>query len=108
TRSQWERLRQRLERLRDVAQALGLAGDGSRAVLKIGSAATAASASETLQSLKQLYPTWPEWSLSDLPDPAAPEVRQSAHIAYTHLIQAGRDVVRRKFLQGAPDGQESW
>jgi hypothetical protein len=107
-RSQWERLRQRLERLRDVAQALGLAGDGSRAVLKIGSAATAASAAETLQNLKQLYPTWPEWSLNDLPDPAASEVRQAAHTAYTHLIQAGRDVVRRKFLQGAPDGQESW
>jgi hypothetical protein len=107
-RSQWDRLRQRLERLRDVVQALGLAGDGSRAVLKISSAATAGSASETLQNLKQLYPTWPEWSLTDLPDPAAPEVRQAAQAAYQHLIQAGRDVVRRKFLQGAPDGQETW
>jgi len=107
-RSQWDRLRQRLERLRDVAQALGLAGDGSRAVLKIGSDATAGSASETLQTLKQLYPTWSEWTLADLPDPAAAEVRQAAQSAYHHLIQAGRAVVRRKFLEGAPDGQETW
>src|SRR5262245_11203291 len=108
SRSQWERLRQRLERLRDVAQALGLAGDGSRAVLKISSAATVANAAETLQNLKQLYPTWPEWSLADLPDPAAPEVRQAAQTAYHHLIDAGRTVVRRKFLEGSPDGQETW
>src|SRR5439155_16377817 len=65
-------------------------------------------ATDTLQNLKQLYPTWPDWSLSDLPDPAAPEVRQAAQTAYQHLIQTGREVVRRKFLQVAPDGQETW
>src|SRR5207248_3092000 len=89
------------------AQALGLAGDGSRAVFKIGAAATAGSATERLQTLKQLYPTYSEWSLSDRPDPAAAEIKQTAHAAYAHWIEAGRDVVRRKFLQVAADGRET-
>jgi hypothetical protein len=109
-RAQWEKVRQRLERLRDLSQALGLGGDTGRpAALKLPEPPrfTAEQARDVLQTLKQAYPRYAEWNVDDLPDAAAPEVRQAARTSYQRAIQAGREVVKRHYLQQYPDGKET-
>jgi hypothetical protein len=107
-RSAWDKVRQRLERLRDLTQALGLGGDTGRpAVLKLPEPPrfTAEQARKVLQSLKQDYPRYAEWTLADLPDVAAPEVRQAARVSFHRAIRAGQAVVLQHFRQVAPDGK---
>jgi hypothetical protein len=109
-RDAWLKERQRLERLRDLTAALGLAGDAGRpAVLKIPEPPrfTVDSAHEVLQDLQKNYTNAATWTVADLPDVAAPEVRQAARRSYDHAIQAGRLAVLRRWQQIAPDGQET-
>ncbi|HEY1379737.1 MAG TPA: hypothetical protein VGF55_23235, partial [Gemmataceae bacterium] len=107
-RGAWDKVRQRLDRLRDLAQALGLAGDGNRpAVLRLTDRSAADQSGEVLAALRQSYPRANEWSPADLPDAAAPEVRRAARASYERAIQAGREVVRRHYLDVYPDGKET-
>jgi hypothetical protein len=109
-RAPWERVRQRLERLHDLTQALGLGGDaGKPAVLHLPEPPrfTAEQARDVLQTLKQAYPRYAEWALDVLPDAAAPEVRQAARTSYQRAILAGQEVVRRQYRKLYPDGAET-
>jgi hypothetical protein len=109
-KSQWDKVRQRLERLRDLTQALGLGGEsGKPAILHIPETPrfTAEQARDVLQTLKQAYPRYTEWTLDDLPDAVAPEVRLAARSSYQRAIQAGQEAVKRQYLKLFPDGPET-
>src|SRR5207302_9881654 len=60
-----------------------------------------------LQDLRKNYPTAAGWSAADLPDVAAPEVRQAAQRSYVNAIQAGWQAVLKRWQQVAPGGQET-
>jgi hypothetical protein len=107
-RGTWEKVRLRLDRLRDIAQALGLVGEGGRpATLRLTDRFTADQAGELLAALRASYPTANEWSLGDVPDVAAAEVRRAAQASYQQAIRAGREVIRRHYLEQYPDGRET-
>ncbi len=106
-RAPWDRVRLRLERLRDITQALGLGSGGRPAVLRLPESWNAAQAGDLLAALKQYYPRYGEWSLADLPDVVVPEVRQAAQLSYQRAIDAGRAVVRQRYRDIAPDGKET-
>jgi GTPase SAR1 family protein len=107
----WERSRAKLERIRDLTLALGMAGDASeeRAPLKIPEAARfrEGAARDRLARLKKAYPRFADWSLAELPDVVIPEVRASAMSSYRNLIDVGRAAVAKEMMQHCPDGKET-
>ena len=103
----WEQEKQKLARLRDIAIAIGLAGDGRQAPLKVPDQFMTDQAAARLQSLKKSYPGFDAWSLKDVSEAASPEVRSTARISYDHLINAGRQIVLRELKKVSPDGQET-
>jgi hypothetical protein len=110
-RRDWEAVRPRLERLRDLTAALGLAGklpDGTNQPLDIPEHFAAAQSRAYQERLEKLYPRLgKEYSAADLPDAIASEIRRAAHTSYEHLIGAGREVVLERVKQAAAGGPET-
>jgi hypothetical protein len=90
----WQRARDRLVRVRDLATALGLLGDptGPRAPLALTAPAADANipelASRRLQNLKTYYPDHSRWSLALTPDTIRPELERRLRRS---IDQANRD-----------------
>lgn len=110
-RAAWLVLRQRLQRLRDLSAALGLAGKlpGRPPLLDLPAPPhfTADLARVRLQELERTYPRFQqEFVRFDLPDAVVGEVERAARRSYDHAIEAGREVVLRHLLD-AGDGRES-
>ena len=110
-RRDWERVEQRLGRLRDVVAVLGLAGaapDGSREPLDIPESFSLAQAHERLEKFKSLYPNLlKNPHVTDLPPAAADDLRRAARINFDHLLEVGRKVVLDRLQAQSPDGKET-
>lgn len=108
-RDKWEMLHHRLERVRDLSMALGLAGgQPGRSPLDIPARFQADQAAGRLQELEKTYPRFQqEFTLSDLPEAIVAEVRQTAHTRYEHAIKAGQEVVLRHLKEVSTEEQES-
>jgi hypothetical protein len=104
-RSDWEQTRQSLERLRDLAAALGLTGEANAPLRIPGQDFTVAQAGDRLQTLKKSYPRYTEWSLASLPEAVQTPVRRAAEAAYQNLVKAGQDAILARLQQG--DGRET-
>ncbi len=110
-RKDWEESRLRLERLRDLVAALGLAGrapDGGRQPLDIPTPFTLAQAHRHVQRLQKLYPQLlKEANAIELPEAITREVQRVAQTSYTHLLEPGRAAVLTHLRQVSPDGRET-
>ena len=105
-RTEWDDARQRLERLRDLVAALGLAGNvpGRPGSLPIPPGFTADQARARLQELEKAYAQLAEWTIpAGLPDAIAVELRRAAETNYQNLVQAGQDVVLRQLQRVSKD-----
>ncbi len=112
-RKSWERLRQRLERVRDLSTALGLTGAlPDRSPLDIPANFAVAQAGVRLQELENAYPRYAkQFTVAELPDAIAGEIRRAARTRYEHALKAGREVVLRHLQEvspGAEETPESW
>jgi hypothetical protein len=106
-RDAWETLRHRLERVRDLSSALGLA-NAAPAPLDILPGFKAAQAAGRLQELEKAFPRFQEeFVVTDLPEAIAGEVRRAALPRYENVLKAGREVVLRHLQQLYRDGPES-
>jgi hypothetical protein len=107
-RSDLDRIRKRLEAVRDLSAALGLGGPAGRALLVIPPRFIAADAASRLQELKKAYPNFErDFVLSGLPDAVRGDIRQAARTSYEPLTDAGRDVVLRRLQEASPAGPET-
>jgi hypothetical protein len=111
-RTTWDAARQRLQRLRDLTAALGLAGTlpGRPPLLEIPPPPrfTAEQARGRLQELEKTYPRYQqEFKLTDLPDAALGEIRRAARTSYENAIAAGQEVVLRHLRDVCPEGRET-
>lgn len=110
-RVNWESLRPKLERLRELVAALGLAGalpDGQRQPLDIPAGFTAEQATTFKERLEKLYPgLLNEASLVELPEALEAEMLGMMRSRYEHLIEAGRAVVLRQLEQFEPEHRET-
>jgi GTPase SAR1 family protein len=106
----WDGLKQRLQRLRDLSAALGLAGSvtGRPPVLEIPAQFPATRAAERVQELERAYPRFAQdFTLTDLPEIAVGEIRQAARGSYENVRDAGRAVVLRRLRDACPEGKET-
>jgi hypothetical protein len=108
-RSDWEKLKQRLESLRDLTTALGLAGPiGDKPpLLDIPAGFTVEQCRSRWEELAKRYPQHEKWIGLPLPDPVAAEVRQEADSSYKKAIAAGQDAILRQLQLVTPDGKET-
>jgi hypothetical protein len=111
-RRKWETtVRPRIERLRDLASALGLLDplpDGKPQPLDIPRPPrfTLADARDRVRLLQTVYPGYAErFTLADLPEESTRGLRLAAQARYDHLIEAARPVVLQH-LQEAGMGDE--
>jgi hypothetical protein len=111
-RRDWETVQQRLERLRDLTAALGLAGklpDGERQPLDIPAHFSVAQAASYRERLNKIYPELSkETPAIELPDAVAADFRRTARTAYDHLIEAGRQVVLDHLPPNAHETPTAW
>jgi hypothetical protein len=114
-RTNWETIRHRLERVRDISAALGLSGTPpGRAPLDIPAGFEAEQAAGRLQELQKLYPRFQqEFTGADLPEAIVSEIQQTAHRRYEHAMKAGQEVVLRHLLSvssspAGREGKEGW
>lgn len=101
-KAEWEEAKPRLEQVRNVAAALGLAGPvkDRPAVLDVPKGVTLEQARDRLKEMQKTYPNYKtEFTLADLPDAMKPEVRQAARTSYDFLIEPARAEVLRQLRQ---------
>src|SRR5262249_37682137 len=108
----WEAVKGRLQRLRDVSAALGLAGAlPDRPAPPGGPPPPRFSpdpAPGRLAKLEKAYPQYQQdFRLAGLPDAVVGEVRRAVRTSYDNAIEAGRQVVLRHLAEASPDGQET-
>lgn len=110
-RKDWEESRLRLERLRDLAAALGPAGrapDGDRQPLDIPKPFTLEQARRHVQKLEKLYPRLLKGPAGvELPEAITREVQRAAQTSYEHLLEPGREAVLAHLRQASPGDQET-
>jgi hypothetical protein len=110
-REAWEAGKQRLQRLRDLSTALGLAGTAlgaQPAPLDLPPGFSADQARARLQDLERYYPRFQqEFVLAGLPDAAVGEVKRAAQTRYERALDAGQQVVLRHLQQVSPEGRET-
>lgn len=109
----WEALRRRLERVRDLSTALGLPGSlPGRSPLDLPAGFQAEQAAGRLHELEKMYPRFQqEFTLADLPEAIVSEIRQTARTRYEHAIRAGQEVVLRHLKEvshGERESPEAW
>jgi hypothetical protein len=111
-RVDWERARQKLERLRDTSAVLGLGGavPDRPPVLVIPRAPsfTLDQAAGKLTELQKAYPRFEErFTLDGLTDAVAAEVRQAARRNYELLLEPAREEVLRHLQHADKDATET-
>jgi hypothetical protein len=110
-RRDWEPIRLRLECLRDVIAALGLAGrepSGERQPLDIPPRFPVAEARPHWQRLENLYPRFSQKIAAlQLPAAVADEVQGTARNSYNHMMETGREVVLTHLQDASLDGKET-
>ncbi|HEV8062360.1 MAG TPA: hypothetical protein VGP68_20950, partial [Gemmataceae bacterium] len=112
-RNNWEVLRGRLIRLRDLVAALGLSGQSAgRTPLNLTTSFNVDQASARVQELEKLYPGFRDnFTLTGLPEAAAERIRQAANLRDQYAIAAGQAVVLRHLneaMGGQKETYESW
>lgn len=107
--TEWQRSRRRLEDLRDLSAALGLAGNipGRPSLLAIGPKFTLEQSRGRIVELDRTYRRWREWPGQQLPDAVLGEIHRAAETSYKNLLPAGQEVVLRQLQQLTPDGRET-
>jgi GTPase SAR1 family protein len=97
-RDQWSRARQQLERLRDVAAALGLIDGGEQRppVLKLSERLTLARTSDRARDLEKFYPRFKdEFAVAaELPEPVRGQLIGEARTNYGYLLGPKDDFER--------------
>jgi hypothetical protein len=112
TRHDWETTRRRLQRLLDLSAALGLGGQlaprPAPLALPRKPPFTTGDSAERLQRLREAYPRYKEeFVLAGLPEAAVGDIRQAATNNYDLLMEAGRDVVLRRFQETGTGDRET-
>jgi GTPase SAR1 family protein len=115
-RADWDKNKARLERVRNVAAALGLVEAGKEhppvLVIPRPPGFLLERARSRLQELQKFYPNFKdEMTLDGLPDAIRGEVAQAARTNYDYLLEPGRDAVLRHLREaGAGDAEtaERW
>jgi GTPase SAR1 family protein len=110
-RSEWNVIRLRLERVRDMSAALGLAGTVADrpAVLKIPPPPnfTLDDTYGRAQEMERAYPGWRDFSQDDLPENVPGLFAPVARGYYENLLEPARKVVLKRLQDVSPDGKES-
>jgi len=116
-RQEWEKVRLRLETLRDLTAMLGLAGPlpSQVAALEIPPGFEVDDTGGRLRDLKKLYPSFEKWpeelqSLQvekQLPESAVADVRRAVDASYRNAIAAGQKAVLKQLEELAPDKKET-
>jgi hypothetical protein len=110
-RQSWESTRLQLQRLLDLAAALGLApqpGRPSPLAIPAKPPFTLAEARERLLQLQQAYPRYrEELTAASLPEAVVGDIRQAARADYEHLLEPAREVVLRQLQQAGSGEQET-
>lgn len=110
-RSEWNLIRLKLERVRDMSAALGLAGTVAErpAVLVIPAPPnfTLTDAFTRFQDLERAYPHWRDFSLSDLPDNVPELFQPVAKMNYDRLMDPAQRLVLKRLQDVSPDGKET-
>ena len=103
----WQKMRARLEHLRDLSAALGMLGaDADAAPLAAAPHKTAAEAiagaTKSNQALKKLYADSPRWTLAVMPDTVLPEFQKRLNRTREELVRDGQLLMldRLKTLNG--------
>jgi hypothetical protein len=112
-RNNWESVRAKLNRLREIVSALGLSGQpGKPAPLNVTSTFTVDQAAARVQELEKSYPGFRDtFTLTGLPEGVAEQIRQIARARDQHVVAAGQSVVLRRLLDamaGQKESYESW
>jgi hypothetical protein len=109
-RTDWERSRDRLTRLRDVGTALGLLGDDpAKAPLALtppNGAKIPEVASRRWQTLKSLYPDYAKWSLAEFPDTVRPELDRRLRKSVDQANRDGQWIILEKLKALNTSGKE--
>jgi GTPase SAR1 family protein len=107
----WKMAQQRLEELRALIAALGLAGnlpDGGRQPLDIPAGLSLRDAASHWQVLQRQYPGMAKnFAAPQLPEAVASELRRAAQARYDHLIESGRLFVLQQLQKEATGTTES-
>jgi hypothetical protein len=110
-RGAWDSVRERLDRVRDLAAALGLIGplNDRPAVLVIpGAGFGVQDARDRVAELRRAYPRWKDvFTLGGLPDTLAGSLRSAARSNYEKLLPSGQAEVLRHLQAASPDGKET-
>jgi GTPase SAR1 family protein len=110
-RADWERSRDRLTQLREVATALGLLGDEpAKAPLALPPSGTDTNipdaASRRWQALKAQYPDFGKWSLAQFPDTVRPELERRLRKSVEQANRDGQRLVLEKLKALNTSGKE--
>jgi hypothetical protein len=111
-RADWEKGKQQLDHVRNLAAALGLinGGKGRPAVLVIPRPPDFAldMARGRLDELKRAYPNYQrDFALAEVPDAIRPVVRKRAQTNYDNLLEPARDAVLKHLQQGGSGTEET-
>ena len=111
-RGNWELVRTKLVRVRDLVAALGLSGQPGKAPLNLTSSFTADQSASRVADLERLYPGFREnFTLTGLPEVVADQLRQAAKLREQYVSAAGQAVVLRHLndaMSGQKETYESW
>ncbi|MBO0700026.1 MAG: GTPase domain-containing protein [Zavarzinella sp.] len=108
----WQRTRDRLVRVRDLAMALGVLGDasGPRAPLALAPPPPDAKipelASRRLQNLKTYYPDASKWSLALVPDTIRPELERPLRRSIDQANRDGQRLILDRLMSLNTSGRE--
>ena len=114
-RRDWELARERLEQLRDLADALGLTGGANRpeALLMLPEPGPPLDAGARLTALRKAYPrasgTFAEWQLSQFPEPGRSALHRALQQSFAHGARHVQNLVLAKMgvppsARDTPDG----
>jgi hypothetical protein len=108
---EWEDVRGKLMRLRDLSTALGLTGvaDARRTPLRIAAPLVdLAQADELAKQLKQTYEQAGDWSLADVAEAPRPQVAAAAAASYRNILDVARAAVLRQLRLRGGETPAHW
>jgi hypothetical protein len=108
-RDAWETRKHSLQRVRDLATALGLAGVvPGLSPLDIPSTFALEQARDRVRDLERACLHYADdFSLMGLPEKIAGEIRRATRTRYEHLLKVGRDTVLRHLEEVSPEPRET-
>lgn len=109
-RADWEKRKQELQSLAELAAALGLAGKEAPTppTLQIPAEGfTIEQARSRLRELEKSYPNYSAWTRLTLPDAAAASLQRTAEGDYRRALAPAQELILRQLQQVSPDGRET-